>query len=266
MFRAIIYFIFIFLSIFFGDARRYRRTYWRRNDFNKVLYDFIKTRIRRALALRSCSRFLTKYKNIYTLQNKKVTFIYNEKNMEISCCERGSKHRKTTVSLQDQQDIIDTDILKSTFRQVFDEICSAFDENANYDGIKEYLNSNFYVVNSTDKTDSVLAPAKMTQYVDEYIELRDNHYEKQYKKPKEKIDINKASEEELAKLPGINIILAKKIVQYRNLNSGFTSVDEFYSKMKIKPHFQEQLKTLISISDFEWEEDKNEDSERIIDL
>lgn len=55
------------------------------------------------------------------------------------------------------------------------------------------------------------------------------------------IDINSCSIESLSNLPGITMILAKKAINYRNENNGFTSVKEFYKVIELKPHFIAQI-------------------------
>lgn len=48
------------------------------------------------------------------------------------------------------------------------------------------------------------------------------------------IDINKCSAEDIACLPGITIIDAKKAVEYRNKNDGFVSKNEFFAVLQIR--------------------------------
>lgn len=55
------------------------------------------------------------------------------------------------------------------------------------------------------------------------------------------IDINSCAAEELANLPGVSLIFAKKAVNYREENNGFKSVDEFYGVVGMKPHFIAQV-------------------------
>ena len=50
------------------------------------------------------------------------------------------------------------------------------------------------------------------------------------------IDVNTASAEIFATLPGITIIDGKKAVSYREANGGFKNIDEFYSCINAKPH------------------------------
>lgn len=59
--------------------------------------------------------------------------------------------------------------------------------------------------------------------------------------PGQKIDINRCGEEELAKLPGINAILAQKAIGYREEKGGFQSVEELIDFLGVKPHMAVQI-------------------------
>jgi DNA uptake protein ComE-like DNA-binding protein len=59
------------------------------------------------------------------------------------------------------------------------------------------------------------------------------------------VDINTCSEIELSELPGIGIILAKKVVNLRGDRDTFSSVDEFIQELGVKPHYVEKLKMRI---------------------
>lgn len=60
-----------------------------------------------------------------------------------------------------------------------------------------------------------------------------------------KLDINNCSVEELASLPGISIVVAKKAEAYRRDHKGFFSVDEFFAVTALKSHFVNQIQDLI---------------------
>lgn len=60
-----------------------------------------------------------------------------------------------------------------------------------------------------------------------------------------KVDINNCSVQELASLPGVSVVIAKKAEMYRREHRGFSSVDEFFSVIALKPHFVEQIQDLI---------------------
>lgn len=65
-----------------------------------------------------------------------------------------------------------------------------------------------------------------------------------------KIDINYASELQLAQLPGMGPILAKKAVRVRAESGGFTSLDDFVYWVGLKPHHLDRIAPLISLSPF----------------
>jgi len=63
----------------------------------------------------------------------------------------------------------------------------------------------------------------------------------------DKIDINLANAQTISELPGINIIMAKKIVEYRNLNGFFKSKDEFINISGVKEHFKSKISSMITV-------------------
>lgn len=81
------------------------------------------------------------------------------------------------------------------------------------------------------------------------------------------IDINNAKSEELAELPGINIVMAKKIIEHRDKKGQFKTIDEFIEVSGIKKHFIPKIKSLIVIKEqqLQNEEDNNEEG-RIVDF
>jgi DNA uptake protein ComE-like DNA-binding protein len=60
-----------------------------------------------------------------------------------------------------------------------------------------------------------------------------------------KIDVNFATASEIAILPGINIVGAKKIVEHRDLNGLFKTADEFFEVANVKEHFVQKIKPMI---------------------
>ena len=65
--------------------------------------------------------------------------------------------------------------------------------------------------------------------------------------PAEKIDLNTATEQQLATLPGIGVVLAKKVVAERERQNGFDSVEQFLESMEIMPHFAVQIEELVFV-------------------
>ena len=80
----------------------------------------------------------------------------------------------------------------------------------------------------------------------------------------EKVNINKACEEEIAKLPGVNIVKAKKVVQYRTLHNGFKDIDEFLKVAGVKANFKETVIGNVLLGRYVFKEVEND--EREIDL
>lgn len=81
-------------------------------------------------------------------------------------------------------------------------------------------------------------------------ELQQEHVKKHVKEvefPSKPVDINNDPEEVIAELPGIGSILAKKVVETRQL-SPFKSVDEFGEVLGLKPHIIERVRPLIVIT------------------
>jgi len=83
-----------------------------------------------------------------------------------------------------------------------------------------------------------------------------------------KIDVNTTDSAGLAKLPGINIIMAKKIIEFRNTNGYFKTEDEFISAANVKEHFIPKIKSMITVDIPTRKNNDNDDYNegRIVDL
>lgn len=83
----------------------------------------------------------------------------------------------------------------------------------------------------------------------------------------ERIDINTATEKEIANIPGIGSIFAAKIVTVRNQENGFQSFDHFVHILSVKPHLAERMKSHISFSNLSHNEQRVKKTEgRIVDF
>lgn len=60
------------------------------------------------------------------------------------------------------------------------------------------------------------------------------------------IDINTCSELDFINLPGFNTLMAKEAVAYRKAHDGFSSIDEFFNVLNIKPHLIAQIQNKIT--------------------
>ena len=64
---------------------------------------------------------------------------------------------------------------------------------------------------------------------------------------KQKVKINEAKQEELEELPGIGPSIAKKIIEYREQNGKFTSIDELQEVKGIGEAKLENIKEYITV-------------------
>lgn len=55
------------------------------------------------------------------------------------------------------------------------------------------------------------------------------------------LDLNRCTEQQLAALPGVGIVLAKKAIRLRDENGGFDSPAEFVAVLELRPHFAAQI-------------------------
>ncbi|MGD6818476.1 ComEA family DNA-binding protein [Metabacillus sp. 84] len=82
--------------------------------------------------------------------------------------------------------------------------------------------------------------------------------------PAASIDVNTASEQELASIPGIGVILAKKAVTVRNQSGAFDSADHFGEQLGLKPHVLERIRPYIKVSSASTDSAPSQDG-RVID-
>lgn len=61
-----------------------------------------------------------------------------------------------------------------------------------------------------------------------------------------KINVNKAVASELSLLPGIDIVIAKKLVEYRDLNGLFATEDDFINTASVGEQFVQKIKAMIT--------------------
>ena len=81
------------------------------------------------------------------------------------------------------------------------------------------------------------------------------------------IDINSASAQEISSLPGLNIIMAKKAVNYRNKYGEFKSEADFFKAAGIKDFFKPAISKIINIKKcVNKPSEINDDGGRIVDL
>ena len=139
--------------------------------------------------------------------------------------------------------------------KVWDIILSNFNSKINYDEL----------INIIKKNSEEFKYYILIEEINKKCANKKNKFD-EYLKQEKILDVNNCSTYELAKLPGINIIMAKKIVIERDKNNGFKSKNEFFKFIKLKPHFEEQLKKIISVKKVKIKNQIKMSKERIIDL
>lgn len=276
MFRVIFSFIYIIAAILSatvetrGNSGGIVRDNNETDTLGGLLMKRIRRRNRRINALKTAAPYLKPYEKIFsnqTLSNKFCTLSMNSKTKTITVLSgvynaHGRKMAATTSEFSADID------------EYFDTIAELFSYNTTYDGLLSSLKAvaavNEVPYKIRKETEPArqnfppkpLIPAKETENfvaVDfknrEVLDLAD-----------ELIDINNCSEAELTALPGISIIMAKKIIVFRETKHPFKNVEEFFKVMKIKPHFAKQLEKLLCAKKINMRKVKKAQRERTIDL
>lgn len=153
-------------------------------------------------------------------------------------------------------------------------VCKMFDETSSFDNLETYFSLDMYVnviaydskpakkenieppaINSRQSVENTAETKSVQQVQDTGVEVS------------VKIDINSATAEEIASLPSINVIMAKKLVEYRNLNGLFKSDVEFLEAAGVKNIFSDKIKTMIIIGKPQSTIDEDNNSQdRIVDF
>ncbi len=251
------------------------------------------------------SRFVSKkfVKDKYTLinQNCLVKYVPNEKIMVFENLTKSQRREKRTFSLYKYNGV--------NVAECWNDVCEIFDEYIYFDTLVSFF-SHKATVNvkliPTDESrntqrlnDSVKQqnPNKNTESISlneiKPDEFGSNDVEKLEPKPVEKVqksaptpdlinmdqilqnvsakvNVNFADAAEIALLPGINIVAAKKIVEYRDTNGLFKSFDEFFNESGLKDHFKDKIRSLVVVSDKQPSSPKKDDGDdysgRIVDF
>ena len=80
------------------------------------------------------------------------------------------------------------------------------------------------------------------------------------------LDINTATEEQIAALPGLTVIDAKKALSYREKNGEFQSADEFFEVIQAKPHVMVRLQNRVQVTPIHQSNASESKGRRRIDL
>lgn len=156
-----------------------------------------------------------------------------------------------------------------TAEELWNLFCKYFSWNKSYDGlIEDCKKYGVTIIESIGNQKSVaknntIIPIQERSLINE---LKEENSSSKNEPQKEKLDINNCSEAELTELPGISIVLSKKIIKKREEIGGFKTVEDFFIFLKLKPHIEKQLRTLIKIEKMKGSIIKPLNKERTIDL
>ena len=142
-------------------------------------------------------------------------------------------------------------------------ICNSFDHNTTFDGLIQLC--------KTFQVEIDISQSSVENYNNQKDKKASSNVVPksdivQTDLPKEKLDVNNASEVELTALPGVSIVMAKKLIKKREEISGFKSVDDVCMFLHLKPHMQNQLKMLICVNKMKGSAKIKRNTERSIDL
>ena len=88
-----------------------------------------------------------------------------------------------------------------------------------------------------------------------------------FEKTSNKINVNTATASEISILPGINIVMAKKIIEHRNTKGLFNNENEFLEIAEVKEHFVEKVRSMITTAQSAKQNNNDDfDEGRIVDL
>ena len=179
---------------------------------------------RRKSALKIAKIYLAPYENIWidlVLSNKYVTIELGDDPTLITVYEKVHPYRKYRVINSDVHDYTD----------LWDMYCTHFNSHKTYNDLLN--DANHYRL-------SVMEGFHEAYHKQESVALSSSK-----KTITKKIDINNSSEVELTELPGISIVIAKKIIKKRDAIDGFNSTKDFFLFLNLKPHIEEQLREMI---------------------
>lgn len=244
---------------------------------------------KRIASLTKAKDFLGPYSDIwgdFSLSNRFCSVRLDSKNKKVYCKsklydEKGRKH----YFVAEKFDMIHIDDYWNT-------LCDMFTMQTNYQQVFNSCKTIAYLstVDFIEKKEKAqLSPSQNENFSAGYnvnsaytfkefytqIASKDNHNqipknEKEYVDANENdddlLDINNASEAEITELPGINIVIAKKIVKERTEKGAFKSKQDFFERINMKSHFAEKIQDLICIKEINIKSTKRRNTERIVDF
>lgn len=216
----------------------------------------ISKRRQREAALRSASIYLSPYTNIWN--NLKLSNKY--------CSMRLSGFGSSIVA-RDKKNIGRTfRVINSsvhTYDDLWNMFCLSFSHNTTFDELVQLAERYAADIELKDVQKSVVN----SQELSTQRQVRDSNDNLSVKtEKKELLDVNNASEVELTALPGVSIVMAKKLIKKREEIGGFKSVNDVCLFLHLKPHMQKQLEQLICVKKMKGSVNLQRYNERRIDL
>lgn len=208
--------------------------------------------LRRREALRTAKIYLAPYKDIWRslkLSNKFCFLKLGMDGLTITASEKSTANQAYRTFR-----VIESRV--HSMQDLWDMFCISFSHNTTYDGLVNDCRLYQAVIKET-----IIGNPKTLNSVSTAPKLS-----KKPLKPTEKTDINNASEIELTALPGISIVTAKKIIKKREEICGFKNINDFFLYLKLKPHMQNQLNSLVCVNKMKGSLNIERFKERSVDL
>ena len=215
--------------------------------------------VRRRSALQTAKIYLSPYKDIWRnlkLTNKYCTLRLGSDGSTITARDLVIPNRSFRV--------ISSRVHSNT--DLWDMFCAGFAHNTTFDELVQLCKTFFVDIDiqggDTDTpTQQNVVYSQNTANNNVRVDIQTPQ-----KETKEKLDINNASEVEITALPGISIVMAKKLIKRREEIGGFKSVDDICLFLHLKPHIENQLRELICINKMKGSLQIVRNKERSVDL
>ena len=181
---------------------------------------------RRKEALRAAKTYIAPYDDIWKnlkLSNSYCYITLGKNEFSIEAFEKvdSGAYRSFKVLKSDVHD----------WEEIWNMFCKSFSYNKSYDGLLEDCRRFKLVVEE-----------KIYEKFNDLDVLAVQNVIK-------KVDINNCSESDLAELPGVSIIMAKKTIKRRDEIGGFKNLEDFYALLKIQPNIRQQLEDIIFLGE-----------------
>ena len=205
---------------------------------------------RRLQALKAAKMYLSPYQNIWRnlkLSNKHCSLELTRDQIIIA------KEKDDISGVNREFIIVDTEVY--SFDELWNMFCQSFSSFKTYNGLVH---------------DAKLFKARISEILPKITVDKTYSQAQEEKKiplkPIEKLDVNNCSEIELTALPGINIVMAKKLIKKREEIGGFKKIDDVFLFLHLKEHMINQLRILICVNKMKGSLNLKRFSERQVDL